>query len=92
MTDKTITPEQADATAEDAISNLFRNVAQQITIPVGTDPVPSPVGKRIHISGVVTDEAGLPVEGVSLGLGGDEVKTDSEGRFTIDGVVARQEK
>ena len=90
MRDREFTPEQADATAEDAISNLFRTASQAVAIPMGTDPVPSPVGKRIHISGVVTDEAGMPVEGVSLGFGGDEVKTNSEGRFVIDGVVGRR--
>ena len=90
--DKLTPRQQADRNMQDAVERLFHDVSQHIAIPIGTNPVPSPVGKRIRISGVVTDEAGLPVEGVSLGLGGDEVKTDSEGRFTIDGVVARQEK
>ena len=88
--DEKLTPEQADATAEDTISNLFCTASQPVAIPMGTDPVPSPVGKRIRISGIVTDEDGKPVEGVSLGFGGDEVKTDAEGRFTIDGVVGRK--
>jgi len=88
--EKELTPEQADRNMQDAVEGLFRNISSGIAIPVGTDPVPSPVGKHIRISGVVTDEAGLPVEGVSLGFGGDEVKTDSDGRFTIDGVVGRR--
>jgi len=38
--DEKLTPEQADATAEDTISNLFCTASQPVAIPMGTDPVP----------------------------------------------------
>jgi hypothetical protein len=88
-----MTPEHADRNAENAVTDLFRVANQQVQLPTGTSPIPSPVGRKIKVVGVVTDDDGLPVPGISIGLGaGTEVKTDSEGRFTIDTVVAHQGK
>jgi protocatechuate 3,4-dioxygenase beta subunit len=44
------------------------------TIPEGTG----------LISGIVTDQNGIPVEGVSIEIGDDSVKTDDTGRFSLE--------
>ena len=49
------------------------------------DPAPEPAAATIHTSGRVIDMRGKPVRDASVGItGGAAVKTDDQGRFSID--------
>jgi len=63
--------------------SLFGSMGRAVANPLAATRVP--IKRAYKIEGRVTwADDGSVVAGITLGLGGSEAKTDSEGRFTLE--------
>jgi hypothetical protein len=73
-----------DQLVADSMSKLFGSMGPATTNPMGVATAAKPITGKFRIEGrVVWEDSGLPVVGISLGLGGIETVTNERGEFTL---------